>query len=128
MRRLCAVVVVAIAVPRAAAAATTVVYVGSSGSQDITVAALDASGALQQLQRIAVPGPPPPGRSLPLAVAPRHDFLFAGVRTQPFPVTTFSIDRATGKLAIVGTSSLADSMAYLSTDRTGKFLLGAAYD
>src|SRR5262249_32014897 len=38
-----------------------------------------------------------------------------------------AIDPVSGKLTYIASSPLADSMAYLSTDRTGRFLLGASY-
>jgi 6-phosphogluconolactonase len=107
--------------------AGTFVYVGSSDSQDITVLELKANGDLSPVATTAVAGPDKRGGSLPMAVSPDKKFLFAGLRNEPFSVTTFAIDKKTGKLSPVGTGPLADSMAYISTDRTGKFLLAASY-
>jgi 6-phosphogluconolactonase len=39
----------------------------------------------------------------------------------------FAIDPASGKLKHLANGPLADSMAYIVTDRTGRFLLGASY-
>jgi 6-phosphogluconolactonase len=49
------------------------------------------------------------------------------LRSDDFPASSFAIDRATGRLAHVATTPLADSMAYINTDRTGRFLLAASY-
>lgn len=110
------------------AQAATFLYVGSSESQDITVLSLDPkSGALTPVGTTAVPGPAKPGGSLPLAVSPDKKFLFAALRSEPFSVATFAIDPKTGKLTHAGSGPLEGSMAYIATDRTGKYLLAASY-
>jgi 6-phosphogluconolactonase len=109
------------------ASAATFVYVGSSDSQDVTVLELKANGDLTPVETTAVPGPAKPGGSLPLAVSPDKKLLYAGLRNEPYSVVTFAINAKTGKLTKVGPGPLADSMAYISTDRTGKFLLSASY-
>ena len=110
------------------AQAATFLYVGSSDSQDITVLSLDPkSGALTPVATTAVPGPAKPGGSLPLAVSPDKKFLFAGLRSEPFTVATFAIDPKTGKLTHTGSGPLEGSMAYIATDKTGKYLLAASF-
>ncbi|MDB5518292.1 MAG: 6-phosphogluconolactonase [Tardiphaga sp.] len=109
------------------ASAATFVYVGSSDSQDVTVLELKANGDLTPVETTAVPGPAKPGGSLPLAVSPNKKLLYAGLRNEPYTAVTFAIDAKTGKLTKVGPGPLADSMAYIVTDRTGKFLLSASY-
>ncbi len=64
---------------------------------------------------------------MPMAVSPNHRFLYAGLRSQPFTVASFAIDSATGGLTHLGNAPLADSMAYIVTDRSGRFLLSASY-
>src|SRR5207237_5368664 len=54
-------------------------------------------------------------------------FLIAGVRSKPFSAYTYSIDRGSGALKLVGTGPLAESFPYIVLDRTGRFLLGASY-
>jgi 6-phosphogluconolactonase len=110
-----------------AANAATFVYVGSSDSQDVTVLELQANGDLTPIATTAVPGPAKPGGSLPMAVSLDKKRLTIGLRNEPFTAVTFTIDRKTGKLTLVGPGPLVDSMAYVSTDRTGKFLLSASY-
>jgi len=109
------------------ARAATFVYVGSSDSQDVTVLELKANGDLTPVATAAVPGPAKPGGSLPMAVSPNKKRLYVGLRNEPFTAVTFAIDGKTGKLTLVGPGPLADSMAYVSTDRTGKYLLSASY-
>jgi 6-phosphogluconolactonase len=109
------------------AGAATFVYVGNSDSQEVSVLELKPNGDLTPVETTAVPGPAKPGGSLPLAVSPDKKRLFAGLRNEPFSVVTFAIDAKTGKLKAIGPGSLADSMAYIATDRTGKFLFSASY-
>src|SRR6266851_7266319 len=110
-----------------AASAATFVYVGNADSQDITVLELKSNGDLTPVETAAVPGPAKPGSSLPLVVSPDKKRLYAGLRNEPYSVVTFAIDGKTGKLTVVGPGPLADSMAYISTDRSGKFLFSASY-
>jgi 6-phosphogluconolactonase len=107
--------------------AVTFVYVGNADSQDITVLALASDGTLTPVESKAVPGSSKPGGSLPMAVSPDKRLLYVALRNEPYTAVTFAIDEKTGKLNSVGSGPLADSMAYISTDRTGKYLLSASY-
>jgi 6-phosphogluconolactonase len=109
------------------ASAATFVYVGNADSQDVSVLELKSNGNLTPVETTAVPGPAKPGSSLPLAVSPDKKRLYVGLRNEPYSVVTFAIDAKTGKLTPVGPGPLADSMAYISTDRSGKFLFSASY-
>jgi 6-phosphogluconolactonase len=104
------------------ASAATFVYVGNSDSQVVSVLELKPNGDLTPVETTAVPGPAKPGGSLPLAVSPDKKRLFAGLRNEPYSVVTFAPDAKTGKLKLIGPGPLADSMAYIATDRTGKYL------
>jgi 6-phosphogluconolactonase len=110
-----------------AAGAATFVYVGNADSQDVSILELKSNGDLTPVETAAVPGPAKPGSSLPLAVSPDKKRLYAGLRNEPYSVVTFAIDARTGKLTVVGSGPLADSMAYISTDRRGKYLFSASY-
>ncbi len=105
----------------------TFVYVGNSESQSVTIFALDTSGGLTAVDTKAVPGPAKPGSTTPMAVSPDKRFLYVGLRNEPYSAATFAIDGKTGKLAYVGSGPLADAMAYIGTDRGGKYLLCASY-
>jgi len=105
----------------------TIAYVGNADSQDISVIELKPDGSLALLETTRVPGPSTPGPSLPLAISPDRQRLIAGIRSEPFAAVTFDIDRQTGRLELVGSGPLFDSMAYLSIDHTGRYLLSASY-
>jgi 6-phosphogluconolactonase len=107
----------------------TVVYVSNAGSKEIFVFAMDRdSGELTPVERAAVPGTGEPSpTSMPLALAPDHRFLYAALRSPPYPVSSFAVDPANGRLSHLGTAPLPDSMAYIVTDRSGRFLLSASY-
>ena len=106
-----------------AASATTMVYVSNADSKEIYVLTLDnKSGAVTLVDKVPVTG-----TVMPLALSPNHRYLYASLRSAPFSVSSFAIDQATGRLELLSTVPLADNMAYLSTDKTGRFLFGASY-
>jgi 6-phosphogluconolactonase len=101
----------------------TVVYVSCADSRAIDVMSLDGGdGTVKLVQRVPVTG-----AVMPLAISLSRRFLYASLRSLPFSVSTFGIDQATGTLGHLSTVPLPDNMAYLSTDRTGRFLFGASY-
>jgi 6-phosphogluconolactonase len=112
-----------------AAPAATMVYVGNADSDEITVMQLQPqNGALTLVETAAIPGLAKSGtNSSPIAVAPDKRALYVAVRSEPFVAARFAIDPASGKLAHRGNSPLADSMAYIVTDRSGRYLLSASY-
>lgn len=63
----------------------------------------------------------------PMAISPDGSTLFAAQRVAPFTVLVYSIDAKTGHLEKRSQAPLADSMAYLSTDRSGRYLMAASY-
>jgi 6-phosphogluconolactonase len=107
----------------------TVVYVSNAGSKDVYVLAMNrTTGALDLIEKTPVPGTDKPSpASLPMATSPDKKFLYAQLRSEPYPVSTFAIDRGTGKLKHLAVTPLVDQMAYLNVDRGGKFLLAASY-
>src|SRR2546427_147333 len=64
---------------------------------------------------------------MPMSVSPDKGFLYAAVRSKPFTVVSYSIDRKTGALTQLSTAPLAESFPYISIDNTGRYLLGASY-
>jgi 6-phosphogluconolactonase len=124
--------VVALAAALALAAgptcADTLVYVGCTDSNEIAVLQLDAkSGDLTAVEKITIPGIAKTAGSTPIAISPDKKFLFAATRGEPMVAASFRIDPATGKLSHVANGPLDGSMAYITTDRTGRFLLAASY-
>jgi 6-phosphogluconolactonase len=100
-----------------------VVYVANADSHDISVLHLDAaSGALGVLQQMPVGG-----TVMPLSVSPDRRHLYASIRSNPVEVLSFAIDPDDGRLMPIGRSPLPASMCWISTDRTGRFLLSASY-
>jgi 6-phosphogluconolactonase len=107
----------------------TVVYVSNAGSKEIYVLAMNRdSGDLTMIDKVPVPGTDKPSpASMPMAVTPDRRFIIAALRSDNFPATSFAIERASGRLSAVATTPLPASMAYLKTDRTGRYLLAASY-
>ena len=106
----------------AQAGAATFVYVSNAEDGDIGMYTLQSDGSLQ-------PGPRFKAEKvvMPMTVAPDKRFLIAAVRSKPFSAYTYSIDRGTGALKLVGTGPLAESFPYIYLDRTARFMLGASY-
>ncbi len=105
------------------ASAATWVYVSNADSQEISVLELDrAQGALKPVQTLNVGG-----TVMPMVVSHDKRMLYAALRSQPFRVTALSIDGATGKLQKLGEAPLADSMANIDLDASGKWLFAASY-
>src|SRR5438477_3938994 len=104
------------------ALAATFVYVSNAEDGEIGMYTLQSDGALQAGPRVKAEKP-----VMPMTVSPDKRFLIAGVRSKPFSAYTYSIDRGSGALKLVGTGPLAESFPYIVLDRTGRFLLGASY-
>ncbi len=101
------------------------VYVSLAGEDKISIYALDPdTGQLTPQQDVPVSSAPGP-----LAVDPTHGFMYAGLRSTR-ELATFTVDPDTGHLSLmgtVGTSGIQSDPCYLTTDRTGRFLLSAYY-
>src|SRR6185436_14242339 len=97
-------------------------YVSNAEDGDIGAYTLNADGTLRPGARVKAGN-----LVMPMAASPDKRFLFAAVRSKPYLVLTYAIDRATGDLKQVSGGSLAESYPYISADRSGRFLLGASY-
>jgi 6-phosphogluconolactonase len=110
------------------AQAASVVYVGNAESNNISVLRLGRQGGeLTTIETIPIPGVAKPGSTSPLAVSPDRRTLFIGIRSEPYVAASFAIDPASGRLRHLGNGPLADGMAYIVTDRSGRYLLSASY-
>ncbi|KRP86641.1 6-phosphogluconolactonase [Bradyrhizobium yuanmingense] len=107
--------------------AETFAYVGNADSNDISVFKMSESGEMTLVQTAAFKGVEKPGSSTPLAITPDHRTLIAGIRSQPTLAVSFAIDPRTGELSHLGNGPLADSMAHIAIDRSGKYLFSASY-
>ena len=104
------------------AGAATYVYVSNAEDGTIGVYTMAADGTLKPGDRVEA------GKLvMPMSVSPNKRFLFAAIRSQPFSAATYSIDRSTGVLKLVAKAPLAESLPYIYADKTGRWLLGAAY-
>lgn len=105
------------------ALAKTMVYVSNAADGAIDIYTMDkTTGALTPV------GKADAGKLvMPMTVSPNRKHLYAVVRSEPFKVLTYAIDPATGALAQKASAPLPDSMPYVSTDATGRFLLTASY-
>src|SRR6266478_2221699 len=102
--------------------AGTFVYVSNAEDGDIGMYTLQADGSLQPGQRFKATK-----LVMPMAVSPDKRYLIAAVRSKPFQAYSYSIDKSSGALNLVGTGMLAESYPYIAFDRSGRFLLGASY-
>jgi 6-phosphogluconolactonase len=107
----------------------TIVYVSNAASTEVYVLAMNrASGALDLVERVPVPGGGQPSpSSMPMALDPDRRFLHVTLRSEPFTAASFRIDPASGRLTHLGNAPLDAPMAYTTTDRTGRWLVCASY-
>ena len=102
--------------------AATFVYVSNAEDGNIGLYTLEKDGSLKPGERYEA------GKIvMPMSVSPDRKRLFAAVRTKPFAVLTYAIDRKSGALKQLGSGPLAESFPYIYVDKTGRFLLGASY-
>src|SRR6478672_8358933 len=101
--------------------AGTFVYVSNAEDGDIGMYTLQADGSLEPGQRFKANK-----LVMPMVVSPDKRFLIAAVRSKPFQAYSYSIDKRSGALNLVGTGTLA-RYPYIALDRSGRFLLGASY-
>ncbi len=100
----------------------TYMYVAVSAEDRIAVFEVEPeTGRLEHCGDHGVLGGP-----YPLAVAPDRRFLYAGT-VDAREVSTYRIDPGTGRLSWLGSVPLAQQPCFLSTDRTGRYLLSAYY-
>ena len=103
--------------------ARTFVYVSNAQDGNIDAFVMDTTtGALTPIGKAEAAK-----LVMPMAVSPNKKYLYAVVRSQPTRVLTYAIDPATGALSQKASAPLPDSMPYVSTDQTGRFLFTASY-
>jgi len=97
-------------------------YVSLQDDDKIRVLTMDAgTGKLTPKREMPVPGGPSP-----LAIRPDRTVLYVGHRGSA-EISSFRIDQDTGGLSQNGKVSLEAAPTFLSTDRTGRFVLSAYY-
>ncbi|MBV9811578.1 MAG: lactonase family protein [Acetobacteraceae bacterium] len=106
----------------------TIVYVSCAEERVIERFRLDpSSGSLARLGRTPIPGVDAPSATSPLAISPDRRFLYAALREEPNPVSSFAIAGPDGALQHLATAPLPESMCYIETDPEGRWLLSASY-
>jgi 6-phosphogluconolactonase len=105
------------------AQANTFVYVSNAEEGNIGMYAMQPDGTLKPGEKADAGGKP----VMPMSISPDKKFLYAAVRSKPFTAVTFAIDHKTGALKKVATAPLAESVPYITVDKSGKFLLSASY-
>ncbi|MDM0047329.1 lactonase family protein [Variovorax dokdonensis] len=102
---------------------TNAVYVSNAQSGSISVFTLDEHGGrLDPVQEVTLGG-----MLMPMALSPDRRLLYVARRSEPLAVVTLAIDAASGHLSVLGEAALPHSMAYLATDRSGRWLFSASY-
>src|SRR6266566_2105043 len=97
-------------------------YVSLQDDDKIAVFTMDAgTGKLTPQGEVPVAGGPSP-----LTMSPDRQVLYVGHRTVP-GISSFRIDPATGALTQSGTVAPEAAPTFLSTDRTGRYVLSAYY-
>jgi 6-phosphogluconolactonase len=108
-------------------AGPTYVYVAASDSAELFTLQLDtATGALTRLDAMVLTDATP-GGACPMALSPDRRHLYFALRSEPYTVVSFAIDSDTGLPKQTGEAPLPHGMAFISTDNTGRWLLGASY-
>ena len=104
--------------------AKTFVYVSNADSGSVSRYQLDTqSGALTLLGDTLAAK-----KIMPLAVSPDKKRLYGAVRSKPWSVISWRIDEQTGDLHQLAMTPVAASYPYITTDRSGHYLLAASYD
>ena len=104
--------------------ADTFVYVSMATEQKIQVYRLDPKdGNWTSVETLAVEGTPGC-----LTLDPQKKYLFASLRSNSL-LASFRVDAATGKLKPISVVGLprTENAAFISTDRTGRWLFSASY-
>jgi 6-phosphogluconolactonase len=107
---------------KASYAASAHVYVSNAADGDIGTYRMQSDGALQPGARATAAD-----AVGPMAVSPDRRFLYAAARSKPFSVYAYAIDPGSGALTPLSIAPLAESFAYISLDKTGRYLFGASY-
>ena len=103
--------------------AKTFVYVSNAQDGNIDAYTMDTgTGALTPIGKTEAAK-----LVMPMTVSPSKKYLYAVIRSQPTRVLTYAIDPATGALTQKASAPLPDSMPYVSTDHTGRYLFTASY-
>ncbi|MEK2602294.1 lactonase family protein [Burkholderia arboris] len=98
------------------------VVVSNAADGDLATFSLAGDGTLAPLTRY-----PAADIAMPIAVQADRARLYVATRGEQPTIVAFRVAAATGALVRIGTTAIDASHAYLSLDRSGRWLLGASY-
>jgi len=98
------------------------VVVANAADGDLATFSLTPDGALAPLARY-----PAGDVAMPIAVQPDRARLYVATRGEQPTIVAFRVATSTGAFARIGATAIDASHAYLSLDRSGRWLLGASY-
>lgn len=98
------------------------VVVSNAVDGDLATFSLTSDGTLAPLARY-----PAGDVAMPVAVQPDRARLYVATRGEQPTIVAFRVAAAAGALARIGATAIDASLAYLSLDRSGRWLLGASY-
>ncbi|HJU04768.1 MAG TPA: lactonase family protein [Nitrospiraceae bacterium] len=103
--------------------ARAITYISNADSREISVLELnEKDGSVRMIERVPVAG-----SVMHLAISPDRRCVYASLTSEPYSVSSWAIESDTGRLTPMQTVPAADNMAYLSLDRSGRYLFGASY-
>ncbi|MCA8491106.1 lactonase family protein [Burkholderia arboris] len=98
------------------------VVASNAADGDLATFSLAGDGTLAPLTRY-----PAADIAMPIAVQADRARLYVATRGEQPTIVAFRVAAATGALVRIGTTAIDASHAYLSLDRSGRWLLGASY-
>ncbi|WP_010096879.1 lactonase family protein, partial [Burkholderia ubonensis] len=98
------------------------VIVSNAADGDLATFSLDAGGTLAPLGRH-----PAGDAVMPLARSADRSRLYAATRGERPSIVAFDVDPGAGALSRVASAAIDASLAYLTLDGSGRWLLGASY-
>jgi 6-phosphogluconolactonase len=97
-------------------------FVSHADSADVHTLAIAADGSLRTAHKLTLGG-----TLMPMALSPCGRYLYVARRSKPMAVISLTLDTTTGQLHPLGEATLPESMAYIATDQTGRWLFAASY-
>ena len=100
-----------------------VVFVSCADSGELHVLHLAAATGQLRTEQVLTLG----GQLMPMALSPDNAHLYVARRSDPLAVVTLAVDAVAGRVQVLAEAPLSASMAHVSTDLTGRWLLAASY-
>ncbi|WP_106374455.1 lactonase family protein [Vreelandella songnenensis] len=102
-------------------------YVGCALSGELYTVTLSlATGTLEYVSHMRLPGLAKPGGAMPLALSRARNTLYAVSRGEPFFIASFTIDPK-GGLQHLGNTPVESNLAYIQTSADDTHLLSASF-